>query len=114
LNIQPYSLNSIRSLHFSSLLSHLHFIPRYAILKLDALPSKDVKCTPNCQIHLTLTQLLHQLQISDAAAPPRVGYWDRAPFGEFGDKGVVDAGLEAFDVGGVDQKLGTVGFEESY
>ena len=114
MNIQSYSPNSLLSLHFPSLLPHLHLIPRYTILKLDALPAKDIQRTPNCEVHFTLAQLLHQLQISDAAASARIGYWDRTPFSKLGDEGVVDAGLEAFDVGGVDQKLGTVGFEESY
>lgn len=114
LDIHSCSSNSLLFLHIPGLLPHLNLVPRYTILKLDALPSKNIQRTTNRQIHFTLTQLLNQLQISDAAASTRIGYWDRAPFGEFRDEGVVDAGLEAFDVGSVDQELGTMRFEEGY
>ena len=87
-------------------------VPLDTLVKSDSFTAKYIQSTPNRQVDLALAQLLHKLQILNRAAPAGIRDRDAAPLGQLGDQLVVDAALQAFDVGSVDQKLGAVGFEE--
>lgn len=86
----------------------LLLIPRNAILKLDALTAENVQRASNRQIHLAPAQLLDQLQIRNRPAPARICHRDAAPLGQPRNQLVIDAALQALDVGGVDQELGAI------
>ena len=92
----------------------MRLIPRTHILKLDAGTTEDVQCTPNCEVDLAAAQLLYELQVFDRPAPARVCDGDAAPLSQLCHELVVDAALQALDVGGVDQEFRTVRFEEFY
>jgi len=89
-------------------------IPLDAVLELDARTTKDIQCAANGKIHLALAQLLHQFQIFNRAASTGVRDGYAAPFRQLGNEFVVYTALQAFDVGGVDEELAAVGFEEGY
>jgi hypothetical protein len=46
-------------------------------------------------------------------AAARIGHGDAAPLGQPRDQRLVDAALQAFVVGGVDEEFGTERFEEA-
>lgn len=85
--------------------SLLFLIPLYTVVKRHATASEYIQRRANGQVDLACTQTLDELQISQVAAAARIGDGDGAPFGQRGDEVVVDAALQALDVGGVDQKL---------
>ena len=49
----------------------------------------------------------------ELSAASSVGDGDGAPLAQLCDQLVVDAALQALDIGGVDQELGAVGLEEA-
>lgn len=94
--------------------SCLLLIPRNNILKLDTTPAENIQCTTNGKVDASVAQFLHQLQVFNRSAAAGVGDGDAAPLSQLRDELVVDAPLQTFDVGGVDEELGTVGLEELY
>jgi len=92
--------------------THLHpilllVVPLYTLLKPTPTTSENIQTTPQRQIHLSSTQLLHAIQIREIAAATSVGDGNgQVVGGESADKGFVNAALETFVVGGVDQKFG--------
>ena len=78
--------------------------------------AKNVKRAPDGKVHPAPTQSLHQLQIRHRPRAPGVRDRDRRggarPLSQEGDEVLVDAGLEAFGVGGVDEEFGAVRREE--
>jgi hypothetical protein len=93
--------------------SELLFVPFHTLVELDARPTEYVQGAPNGQVDLGATQALHKLQVLERAAASSVGDGDSAPLAQLRDQLVVNATLQALDVGGVDQELGAVGLEEA-
>ena len=87
-------------------------VPLHALVKLDATPSKHVQRTADSKVDFASTQLLHQIQILQVAAPASIRDRDGTPFGQLAHQRVVDALLQTLVVRGVDQELGAVWFEE--
>lgn len=106
--LSPFS-GYISPVHVHSL---LFLVPGHHLVKTHALAAKNVQGTSNRQIYFSPTEVLDQLQIGNGATAAGVGDGDAAPLAQLGDELVVDAALQAFDVGGVDEELGAVGFEE--
>jgi hypothetical protein len=94
------------------LLLHLLAVPLDAVGELDARTAKDVQGTSNRQVHLAVAELLDQLEILNRAAAAGVRDGNGTPLGQLGNQLVVDAALQALYVGGVDEELGAVRFEE--
>jgi hypothetical protein len=92
----------------------LFFVPLHTILELDARPPEDVQRAPNGEVHLSITQLLDQLQILKRASSSRIRDGNTAPLCQPADELVVDAALEPFDICGVDEELRAVGLKKSY
>lgn len=93
--------------------SKLPFVPLHTLVELDALPAEYVQGAPDGQVDPGAAQALHELQVLERAAASSVGDGDGAPLAQLCDQLVVDAALQALDVGGVDQELGAVGLEEA-
>lgn len=91
---------------------YLLFIPAHAVLKLDTRAPKDIQRASNRKIDLPVAQFLHQLEVLKRPTASCVGHGDAAPLRQLADELVVDAALETFDVGGVNEELGAVGLEE--
>ena len=82
-------------------------------MEVDARAAEYVEGAPNGQVDLGATQGLHKFQVLDGAAAPSVGDGDGAPLAQLCDQLVVDATLQALDIGGVDQELGAIGLEQA-
>lgn len=89
-------------------------IPLHALLKPHATPPKNIQRAPNRQVHLPATQPLHPVQILEAPPAAGVRDGDGAPLSQLLDEGLVDALLEAFVVGGVDEEFRTIRLEGRY
>jgi len=101
-------------LNLRPLFGFLCSIPLHTILEPHALPSKNVQGTSNCQIHLAVTQPLHQLQILQIPSSACIRHRDTAPFCQFADQFLVDPSLQAFVVRGVDEEFGAVRLQPLY
>lgn len=84
-------------------------IPRNTLVQRDALAPKDIQRATNGHVDSPAAELLHQLQVGEVARATGVGDGDGVDAAQRCDEGGVDAGLEAFGVGGVDQEGGAVG-----
>lgn len=87
-------------------------VPLNTVRKLDAAPTKDVERAADGEIDLAPADAVHELEVGYVLAPAGVGDGDGAPLGQLGDEILVDPGLQALDVGGVDEELGTVVLEQ--
>lgn len=90
-----------------------------AIIPLDALRElkrtpEDVQRTSNGQIHLSAAEFGDSIQIMDVLGASRVSNRNRAPFSESLHQIFVDALLEAFVIGCVDEEFAAVLLEELY
>jgi len=90
----------------------LPIIPRNSFFELDAAATEDVKRTADGQVDLATAQLLHQFQVLQIASTACIRDWNGTDGRQELYKLGVDAGLFAFDVRGVDQKLCAVRLEE--
>jgi hypothetical protein len=86
-------------------------VPLHAVLKFDSGATEDVQRTADSQVHFATAQLLDEFQILDGPASTSIGDRDVAPFGELGNKFVVDAALEPFYICSVYQELGAIWLE---
>ena len=84
-------------------------IPLHAVLELDSAPTEDVERTADRQVDPASAQSLDGVQVGDATCSAGVRDRDGAPLAEAPDQILVDAALEAFGVGGMDEELGAVG-----
>ena len=88
----------------------LLLIPRHTLIKTQCAP-KAIQRAPNSEIDLPATQPLHELQVVNAASPAGVRDGQAAPFTEGANEVLVDAALQTFVIGGVDEEFGGVWFE---
>lgn len=87
-------------------------VPSAAFFESDASAAKNVERTADREIDLTSGQALDKLQIRDVASPAGVGYGYCTDVREMLDELLIDAGLQAFSVCGMNEKFAAVGFEE--
>ena len=86
----------------------LFLVPARTLLEVATRAPKNIQRTPNRQIDLSVTQLLHQRKVVDVPSSSCVSHRDAAPLGQLADELVVDAALETLDIGCVDEKLSAV------
>lgn len=87
-------------------------VPLAGLLELNPTPPKNVQCTSNRQVHFPATQPFDQLQVFQTPSTSGVRYGDGADGGQVRDESLVDTGLLAFDICGVDEEFCAVRFEE--
>ena len=90
----------------------LPIVPRNSLLKLDPTATEDIQRAADSQINLAIAQLLHQFQVLQVASTTCVCHGNGADGSQELHELGVDAGLFAFDVGGVDQEFCAMWLEE--
>lgn len=85
-------------------------IPSHTLLKWQCSP-KAIQSAPNRKIDLAITQALDELKIGDATPPAGVSDGDGAPLSESAHEIGVNAALQSFVIGGVDEEFRGVWFE---
>ena len=89
----------------------LLLVPFYTVVKLDTGSSKTIQGTSDSEIHLSVAQPFHQLQIVEVSTSACVRNGNRAPLCKSADQTLVDALLKTLVVCRVDEKLGAVWFQ---
>lgn len=97
-----------------SLLRLLLLVPLDALLQLDAVAPETVQRAADGQVHLAVADPLDRLEIVEVPAPAGVRDGDGGPRGQLRHELLVDALLQAFVVGGVDEELGAVRLQLLY
>lgn len=104
-------VNDIFTKSGASLLGNLASVPLATLVESDALASKDVQGAPYGEIDFAIAEALHELQILNIPATTGVRDRDRADFRQKCDQSLIDAGLQTFGIGSMDQKFTTVRLE---
>lgn len=74
--------------------------------------AKDIESTSNSQVNLSMTRFVDEIEVCHCPCTTCIRDRDTAPIGEPGNQVHVDALLEAFVVGCMDEEFGTVRLEK--